>query len=236
MSSNASTETLNVPGGASAEELLRWAADRFGNRVTFATSFGAEDQVLTDLLSEVSPKIRIFTLDTGRLFPETYETMQRTMDRYNVRIEVFAPDPAEVADLVREKGPNLFYAGRENRLACCAVRKSHPLKKALAGMDAWICGLRRDQSVTRADVKPAARDEGNGLIKIAPLHDWTEERVWEYIHRKKVPYNALHDKGFPSIGCQPCTRAVEPGADPRSGRWWWEAAEHRECGLHQRKQ
>ena len=143
MTANDSTEKLNIPAGASAEDLLRWAAARFDRRVAFATSFGSEDQVLTDMLSEFAPSVRIFTLDTGRLFPETYDTMQRTMDRYNVRIEVFSPDPSEVAELVREKGPNLFYASRENRLACCAVRKTHSLKKALAGLDAWICGLRR---------------------------------------------------------------------------------------------
>lgn len=233
---NDPTKTIAVHQGASAEDILRWAADRYGSRVALATSFGAEDQVLIDMWTGIFPKARLFTLDTGRLFPETHETMQRTMDRYKVAIEVFAPDPAEVSALVREKGPDLFYASRENRLACCEVRKAHPLKKALAGLDAWICGLRREQSVTRAGVRPAARDEGNGLIKIAPLHDWTEARVWEYLRRNNVPFNPLHEKGFPSIGCRPCTRAVEPGADPRSGRWWWEEAERRECGLHQREQ
>jgi phosphoadenosine phosphosulfate reductase len=230
------TKTIDVPRGASAEDILRWAADRFGSRLALATSFGAEDQVLIDMLTRIAPGARIFTLDTGRLFPQTRETMRRTMDRYRVEIEVFAPDAAEVSELAREKGPDLFYASREDRLACCSVRKAHPLKKALSGLNAWICGLRREQSVTRSDVRPAVRDEVNGLIKIAPLHDWTAARVWEYLRRNNVPYNPLHDEGFPSIGCQPCTRAVEPGADSRSGRWWWEAAERRECGLHQRKQ
>jgi phosphoadenosine phosphosulfate reductase len=190
---------------------------------------------LIDMLCSLNNRIRIFSLDTGRLFQETYDVMHQTQARYGIPIEVYAPDPGELADLVREKGPNLFYESIENRKECCTVRKVHPLKKALAGMEAWICGIRRDQSLTRADLEPVEWDEDHGLIRISPLCNWTEDEVWRYIEDHHVPYNALHKQGFRSIGCAPCTRAVNPGDDIRSGRWWWEAPEHKECGLHDRR-
>lgn len=219
----------------SAGEILRLITTEFpANRLALATSFGAEDQVLTDMQCRLEAGVRVFTLDTGRLFQETYDVMQRTGEHYRIPIDLFAPDPEELAKLVREKGPNLFYESVENRKACCAIRKVHPLSKALHGMDAWICGNRRDQAPTRAGLEPVEWDEANGLIKICPLHGWTEENVWRYINENRVPHNALHHRGFGSIGCAPCTRAVNPGEDIRSGRWWWESPEHKECGLHSR--
>jgi phosphoadenosine phosphosulfate reductase len=219
----------------SAPGILRWAIHAFplGN-LTLATSFGAEDQVLTDMVCRLAPGVRVFTLDTGRMFQETYDVMHRTQEHYRIPIDLYFPDPMEVAELVRAKGPNLFYDSVENRKACCAVRKVHPLKEALQGMEAWICGNRRDQASTRADLEPVEWDEANGLIKICPLYNWPESEVWSYIHENHIPHNALHSQGFPSIGCAPCTRAVAPGEDVRSGRWWWESPEHKECGLHNR--
>lgn len=201
-------------------------------RVALASSFGVEDQVLTHMLAQATPAPRIFTLDTGRQFQETYDTMQRSVERYAIRYEVYAPEADEVAALIAEKGPNLFYRSLQDRKDCCDVRKIRPLRKALATMDAWICGLRREQSVTREQLELVAWDADNGLYKVCPLFDWTEEQVWDYIRKHDVPYNTLHDRGFRSIGCAPCTRAVAPGDDVRAGRWWWEAPEHKECGLH----
>ena len=227
------TRDMDELEGRSAEEILDWAFGRFKpGTLALATSFGVEDQVLTDLVAAGRRPVRLFTLDTGRLFPEIHNVMQRTMERYNIPLEVFAPDPLELADLVREKGPNLFYASREDRLACCAVRKVHPLKKALSGMSAWICGLRREQSEDRSSVKPVEWDAPNGLWKISPLYSWTEKQVWEYAEKHQVPVCVLQRRGFRSLGCAPCTRAVEPGGDARSGRWWWEQGGKKECGLH----
>jgi phosphoadenosine phosphosulfate reductase len=217
----------------SAEEAVRQSLQHFGvERIALATSFGAEDQVLTDMLVRANPAARIFTLDTGRLFQETYDTMQNSIERYHMKYEVCVPEAAEVAELISKDGPNLFYYSIENRKACCNVRKMKPLRKVLGTVDAWICGLRRDQSVTRTAVELVSWDAEFGIYKICPLFDWSEQQVWDYIHKNNVPYNALHDRGFPSIGCAPCTRAVEPGQDIRSGRWWWESPEHKECGLH----
>jgi phosphoadenosine phosphosulfate reductase len=219
--------------GKKAEEVLSWALNAFEpSSLALATSFGLEDQVLTHMAVLRKAPVRIFTLDTGRLFPEVYGVMQRMVDEHKVSYEVFAPDPLELAELVREKGPNLFYLSVENRKACCGVRKVHPLKKALAGMAAWICGLRREQSQGRSSVKPVEWDGPNGLWKISPLYDWTEEQVRAYLKEKNVPYCALQDAGFRSLGCAPCTRAVAPHQDPRAGRWWWEDSEKKECGLH----
>ena len=179
--------------------------------------------------------MKIFTLDTGRLFPETYDIINQTSQHYGIRIDVYFPDREQIENMVKNKGVNLFYESVENRKLCCHNRKIEPLNRALSGMDAWITGIRKDQTLSRFDAKPVEWDERYGLIKINPLYKWTEKMVWEYIGKYKVPYNALHDKGFPSIGCQPCTRAVNPGDDPRSGRWWWEDQGHKECGLHERK-
>ncbi len=216
-----------------AETRIQEALNRFeASRVALAVSFGAEDQVLTDLLVRSGRPVRFFTLDTGRQFEETYRTMERTIERYGIRFEVFAPNSAELEKLIAERGPNLFYSGVDDRKACCRVRKLNPLGRALAGLDAWVCGLRRDQSVTRNRVEAISWDAEHGLHKICPLFDWAEEDVWSYIRVRGVPYNPLHDNGFKSIGCAPCTRATQPGEDIRAGRWWWESPEHKECGLH----
>jgi phosphoadenosine phosphosulfate reductase len=218
-----------------ASDIIRQVIAAFAaNKLALATSFGAEDQALTDMLCHLKAGVRVFTLDTGRMFQETYDAMQRTQEHYGISIDLYFPDPLEVAELVREKGPNLFYDSVENRKACCNVRKVHPLRKALHSMEAWICGNRRDQAFTRAELEPVEWDEANGLIKICPLYNWTEEDVWKYIKENRVPHNALHGQGFRSIGCAPCTRAVAPGEDVRSGRWWWESPDHKECGLHNR--
>jgi phosphoadenosine phosphosulfate reductase len=218
----------------SAENILRTSLEQHAGRIALSSSLSIEDQVLTDILVRLDPAARIFTLDTGRLFPETYTLIDRTNKHYGIRIEVFFPEREAVEAMVNGQGINLFYDSLPQRKECCRVRKIEPLKRAFVGLDAWICGLRREQSVTRTEVLPIERDEANGLVKINPLFDWTEQEVWDYIRTHRVPYNVLHDEGFPSIGCQPCTRAVAPGADARSGRWWWESPEHKECGLHRR--
>lgn len=220
--------------GKTAEEVLHWFLSGNAGETAFSTSLGAEDQVITHMISNSGLPARIFTLDTGRLFPETYDLIDLTSKKYGINLEIMFPDATEVEEMVRSKGINLFYENIGNRKLCCQIRKIHPLKRAFAGLDAWICGLRRDQSVTRKDMQLVEWDEGNGLIKVNPLIDWTEKMVWDYIRNHHVPYNKLHDQGFPSIGCQPCTRAVVQGEDLRAGRWWWENPESRECGLHKR--
>jgi phosphoadenosine phosphosulfate reductase len=197
-----------------------------------ANSFGAEDMVLTDLVAKYAPGIAIFTLDTGRLPEETYGLMQRVRERYGVCVTAFFPDVDRVEAFVREHGPNGFYDGIELRKACCHMRKVEPLRRALAGHNAWITGLRREQAPTRRSLGVREWDAEHQLNKFSPLIDWREEDVWAYIHTFRVPYNPLHDRGFPSIGCAPCTRAVSRGEDVRAGRWWWESPTSRECGLH----
>lgn len=197
-----------------------------------ATSLGAEDMVLTDLIAKHAPDIEIFTLDTGRLNPETYRALQQVTDRYERPIRVVFPRSESVERLVASQGINGFYDSVDKRKACCEVRKVEPLARALEGKRAWITGLRRAQAVTRRTLPVREFDTAHGIEKFSPLADWQEEEVWAYIRVFGVPYNALHDRGFPSIGCQPCTRAVEPGADVRSGRWWWEDPSSKECGLH----
>jgi phosphoadenosine phosphosulfate reductase len=221
--------------GNDAYSVLEWFLKKFKGRIALSSSMGAEDQVLTDMVMKIDPEIRIFTLDTGRLFYETYELIERTSLRYKKNIEVFFPSPHDVETMVNEKGINLFYQSIENRKECCRVRKIEPLKRAFRGLEVWICGLRRNQSATRTSNQMVEWDEANGLIKLNPLIDWDEQKVWDYIKTNGVPYNPLHDKGFPSIGCQPCTRAIELGEDVRAGRWWWENPETKECGLHNRK-
>ena len=216
----------------SPQEIIQIFLEKFQDKIAFASSLGAEDQVITDMLSSIDQSSKIFTLDTGRLFPETFDLIDRTSKRYAMPIQVYFPDAIQVEEMVKEKGINLFFDSVENRKQCCHIRKIAPLKRAFEGLDVWICGLRRDQSVTRTDVQVVEWDEANGLIKLNPIVDWTEAQVWDYIKTNKVPYNRLHDKGFPSVGCQPCTRAIVEGEDLRAGRWWWENPETKECGLH----
>lgn len=218
--------------GKPPQAMLAWAVDTFPGRLVFATSLGPEDQVLTHMLATAHLPIPIFTLDTGRLFPETYSLLETTEKHYGKRIEVFFPDQTEVEAMVHEHGVNLFRKSVELRRHCCGVRKLAPLRRALAGKAAWIVGLRRAQSLTRQELSTLQWDDANGLVKLSPLADWSESDVWDFIRNHRIPYNPLHDQGYPSIGCACCTRAVLPGEDPRAGRWWWERAEHRECGLH----
>jgi phosphoadenosine phosphosulfate reductase len=217
-----------------ARDVLAHALRSLGrDRLAIASSFGAEDVVLIDLLASLEPRPRVFTLDTGRLPQETYDLMDQVGRRYGIDIEVFFPRAQSIEAMVRSKGLNLFYESVENRMSCCGVRKVEPLGRALATLDGWITGLRRDQIATRERTAKIALDPGHdGIWKIAPLADWSSDRVWAYIREHDLPYNALHDKGYPSIGCAPCTRAIEPGEDERAGRWWWERPEERECGIH----
>ena len=219
-------------GPMSAQEVLHLALERFGQRAALSSSFGAEDMVLIDMILKIDAKARIFTLDTGRLPQETYNVIDATRQKYGVAIEVLFPQPDALQNMVAERGMNLFYHSVDNRKLCCGVRKMEPLRRALSGLDAWITGLRREQSVTRTAVHKVEWDEGNGLVKVNPLVDWSHDDVWSYIREHNVPYNALHDRGYPSIGCAPCTRAVQPGEHERAGRWWWEHPETKECGLH----
>ncbi|MCM8778908.1 MAG: phosphoadenylyl-sulfate reductase [Candidatus Omnitrophica bacterium] len=216
-----------------AEEILSWAVETFKDKVALASSFGAEDVVLVDMLSKISPRMKIFTLDTGRLPQETYSLIEEIRKRYQVNIEFYFPDTQRIEEMLNKYGPNLFYKSVELRRLCCEIRKVEPLQRALKGLSAWVCGLRRGQSVTRQEIKKIEVDDAHGgIYKLNPLADWSEKDVWDYIHKNNVPYNALHDKGYSSIGCSPCTRAIKPGEDIRAGRWWWESPEHKECGLH----
>lgn len=226
-------EKLNQQWGeVEPETMLRHFMEIYGDRIALSSSLSAEDQALTDMMLGINPQARIFSLDTGRLFPETYALLDKTNLHYGIKIEVFCPQTEALQEMVSTQGINLFYESIEKRHFCCQVRKLEPLSRAFRTLDAWVCGLRRGQSVTRNDMRRVEWDERHGLLKINPLIDWSEEQVWAYVREHRVPYNKLHDQGFPSIGCQPCTRAVRPGEDIRSGRWWWEDPQHRECGLH----
>jgi phosphoadenosine phosphosulfate reductase len=216
------------------QQIIAHFIKQFGKHIALSTSLGAEDQVLTHMVTEIDPSIRIFTLDTGRLFPETYDLIDRTSRKYKKQIEVFFPNHQQVQEMVNAKGINLFFESVENRKQCCQIRKLEPLSRAFKGLEAWICGLRAEQSITRQHIGVVEWDENNKLVKINPLASWTESMVWDYINTHKVPYNPLHDKSYPSIGCLPCTRAVQPGEDVRAGRWWWENPDTKECGLHKR--
>jgi phosphoadenosine phosphosulfate reductase len=220
---------------SSPEEVLQFFLNEYKGRIALASSMGAEDQVITAMISAIDKTTRIFTLDTGRLFPETYDLIDKTSQVFGIPVEVFFPDSKSVELMVAKKGINLFYQSIENRKECCHIRKLEPLQRAFKNLDVWICGLRKDQSITRFYSKMIEWDETNGLIKLNPLINWSEKQVWDYIKQHDIPYNSLHDQGFPSIGCQPCTRAVKPGDDVRAGRWWWEQPEHKECGLHERR-
>jgi len=218
---------------APTEELLRWAIDTFSPKLALANSFGAEDVLLIDMLSKLYPPTKILTLDTGRLPEETYEVMERVRERYKVSIESYFPDREAVERLERERGFYSFRRSVEERKFCCGIRKVEPLGRALVGLDAWMTGLRREQAATRTGLDIVEIDEAHGsIVKLNPLAGWTEQQVWDYIRTHNVPYNALHDRGYPSIGCAPCTRAIQPGEDIRAGRWWWESPTTKECGLH----
>jgi phosphoadenosine phosphosulfate reductase len=218
---------------AAAKHLLERIA-RDHHPACLASSFGAEDMVLVDLIARHDLRIGIFTIDTGRLPEETHALIQRVRDRYRIDIAVRVPERSAVEALVARHGVNGFYGSTAVRRECCGARKVGPLARALSGHRAWLTGLRREQSANRADVALETVDDVHGLVKFAPLAAWTNDDVWRYLREHDVPYNALHDRGYPSIGCAPCTRAVAPGDDPRSGRWWWEHAATRECGLHRR--
>ena len=219
---------------STAEQLLSGFLQKYKGTIALSSSLGLEDQVLTHMVCAIDKDTKIFTLDTGRLFPETYDLIHRTNNKYGIRMQVYFPQSEQVEEMVNTKGINLFYESIENRKHCCAIRKLGPLKRAFAGLQVWICGLRREQSVTRKEMQPIEWDAANGLIKLNPLIDWSEAQVWDYIKINKIPYNPLHDKGFPSIGCLPCTRGIMPGEDLRAGRWWWENPDTKECGLHKR--
>lgn len=218
----------------SATEVLKWAINAYAPKIALASSFGAEDVILIDMMVKINKeKAKIFTLDTGRLNQETYDVMDAIRKKYGIQIEVYFPEQRETEEMVKIKGMNLMYESVENRKLCCEIRKVHPLNRALSKLDGWITGLRREQAITRANIYKLEIDSSHGnIVKINPLADWTNEMIWDYIHKNNVPYNKLHDSGYPSIGCEPCTRAVHSGEDPRAGRWWWENATQKECGLH----
>ncbi len=216
----------------SPKEILEYFIKNSDENIAFSSSFGAEDQVITAMMLEIDKNANIFTLDTGRLPYETYSVMDSTNLKYGIKVKVYFPNDNDIEKLYKTQGINGFYESIENRKACCYARKIAPLKRALKGLDIWVTGLRASQSVTRTDMSIFEWDEGNQVIKFNPIINWSEEDVWEYLKKNNVPYNKLHDKGYPSIGCAPCTRAVKDGEDVRSGRWWWENPEHKECGLH----
>ena len=219
--------------GLNPVDALSLLANRFPEQIVFSTSFGWEDQVITHMIFSNNLPIKVFTLETGRLFPETYYVWNRTMEMYEKPIHAYYPNSELLEKMVNAKGPSSFYESVENRKECCGIRKVEPLKRALAGNKCWATGIRAEQSVNRHDMHNLEWDEQNNLIKFHPIYDWTLDQVKEYIRKYNVPYNTLHDRGFPSIGCQPCTRAVQPGEDFRAGRWWWEDQSKKECGLHE---
>ncbi len=217
----------------SATEILRWTfAHVDANKVAFSTSFGAEGMVLLHMMVSMGLKPRVFTVDTGRQFQETYDVWNEAVQRFGVEIEAYSPDAEDLRRLLEGHGPNLFYESVENRKRCCYVRKVAPLQRALAGADVWLAALRRSQGESRQAIPIIARNELYSLYKICPLANWLEENVWTYIRSNDVPYNKLYDEGFKTIGCRPCTRPVRMGEDVRSGRWWWEESEQKECGIH----
>jgi phosphoadenosine phosphosulfate reductase len=219
---------------ASLEESLAILASAYADKILFSTSFGLEDQVITHLIFENNLPIKVFTLDTGRMFNETYSVWNKTINRYGKPIETYFPQAPSVEQLVSQKGPLSFYESVENRKECCFIRKVEPLNRALAGQQCWVTGIRAEQSPNRTDMTNLEWDEGHQLLKFHPLFDWTFEQVKAFVEQHNIPYNVLHDRGFPSIGCSPCTRAVQPGEDFRAGRWWWEDTSKKECGLHSR--
>ena len=218
---------------STAQECLAWAFDNLHPKLAKASSFGAEDAVIIDMMFNINPESRLFTLDTGRLPQETYDVMDEVRKHYNTKIEVLFPDAKEVEEMVNDKGMNLFYDSEENRKLCCAIRKVHPMNKMLKTLDGWIAGLRKDQNKNRSDAKMLEIDEmHDDIVKVNPIINWTYDQTWDYIKKNNCPYNKLLDQGYPSIGCEPCTRPIKIGEDIRSGRWWWENDTNKECGLH----
>ena len=216
------------------QELLTWGLKTFAPKIALSCSFGApEGLVLLDMMHRIDPASRVFVLDTGRLPQATYDLIDRVRDRYDKRIEVIFPEASAVEAMVRSKGMNLFYESIENRQLCCRIRKIEPLRRYLADLDAWVTGLRRDQGVTREDTAKVHLDPVHGgIVKVNPIADWTHDQVLAYVRTHNVPINRLHAEGYPSVGCDPCSRAIAPGDDPRAGRWWWENPETKECGIH----
>lgn len=227
-----SAELLYLISGLSIADALLLLVNRFPGRVTFSTSFGIEDQVIAHHILTANLPVSIFTLDTGRLFAETYSVWSATNEKYATKVKAYYPDRRLLESYLEEKGPNAFYESVANRKECCHIRKIEPLKRALADQAVWITGLRAEQSPERSGHQSIEFDEGNQILKYNPLLHWNADEVREYIDRNDVPYNPLHDKGFVSIGCAPCTRAIRPGEDQRAGRWWWEDNSKKECGLH----
>lgn len=223
------SEQVNV---LSIEEMLSSLVSRFPQQVTFSTSFSFEDQLITYMIVKNQFPVSIFTLDTGRLFPETYSVWNSTNENFHIRVKAYYPDHSLLQNFVAGKGPNSFYESVENRKDCCYIRKVEPLKRALTGNAVWITGLRAEHSENRHDMPQVEWDAGNQIIKYHPILHWTTEEVKQYINANNIPYNPLHDRGFVSIGCAPCTRAVRPGESFRAGRWWWEDSTKKECGLH----
>ena len=217
-----------------APEILKWGFKKYGDKMVLASSFGAEDVVLIDMMCNINRNLtRVFTLDTGRLNQETYDLIDKIRKKYDIKVDVYFPNASDIEEMVANKGMNLMYESVENRKLCCNLRKIEPLKRALKQFDCWITGLRREQSTTRNKILKIEVDTlNNNITKLNPLADWTNDEIWKYIRKNKVPYNELHDLGYPSIGCEPCTRAIKEGEDPRAGRWWWENDTHKECGLH----
>jgi phosphoadenosine phosphosulfate reductase len=233
MSATIVQSLLEKTANFSIEETLAFLAAEYKDKVVFSTSFGQEDQVITAIIAKNNLPIHVFTLDTGRLFQETYDVFHRTVKKYKVDIKTYFPDAADVENLLNKKGPNSFYESVENRKECCFIRKVEPLTKALKGNDVWITGLRAEQSENRNHLDLFEYDATFGILKFNPLLKWTLEEVQKYIDANNIPQNVLHKQGFVSIGCAPCTRAIAPGEDIRAGRWSWESS-HKECGLHQK--
>ena len=220
--------------GEEPQAVLEWALAEFSPRIALSTAFQIDGVALIDMAYELDPGVRVFSIDTGRLPAETFELVERLRERYaGLRIDLLSPDAAEVSRMVGAHGPNLFYERVDLRLLCCQVRKVRPLTRHLAGLDAWITGLRRDQWASRTNIRKVEIDHDHGaIVKLNPLAEWTEDEVWDYIRERDVPYHPLYDRGYTSIGCAPCTRAIRPGEGDRDGRWWWETNAPKECGIH----
>jgi len=229
---NKTAELSAALSGLSPEQALAYLANEFEGKIVFSSSFSWEDQVISHLILSQKLPIKIFTLDTGRLFSETYYVWSRTNEMYNANIEAYYPNASLIEEFVTAKGPNSFYDSVENRKSCCYIRKVEPLQRALKGNELWITGLRAEHSPERHDLPQVEFDHTNNIIKFHPLLHWSTDDIRAFINKNGIPYNTLHDKGFVSIGCQPCTRAIMPGDDFRAGRWWWEDKTSKECGLH----